>query len=170
MGFIEGTVQVSSMVKVWKLAIILAGCSLLLPIIGVIVYFLEFPETINHTVNRKVLFILCATYTLPPILLLGLLLKNCSRSKFPLSEAFLWLSFAVASLSPALFPFFAITRNSYSYGEFSVLRGYSSLWAPWYGEEPPGFFLLLLQAGGIALIAVTLRVSRFLERRADQEE
>jgi hypothetical protein len=146
------------MVTVWKLAIILTVCSLLLPIVGVIAFVLELSETYRQKEILTSYQTACALYSLPPMLnLFGLFWVDPTKSRFPLSTAFLRISFIVASLAPVLFPLLLVMI-----GEFSLLLDFSSFW---YGHAAPGLFVFLFQALGIALLALILAISQFLSWR-----
>jgi hypothetical protein len=56
------------MVNVWKLAVILSGCSLLLPLIALIAFLLELPDDYTQVGRLTSLFTAFGSHSLPPTL------------------------------------------------------------------------------------------------------
>jgi hypothetical protein len=149
-----------SSLNVWKLAIIFAGCSLLLPVVALIGFFIQVPQSFQNPEALRFHLEACGAYTLPPILvLLALLWANPLKARFPHSKSFLWVSLIVAGLSPGLLLLISSALFLDSHGAFSILEDYPYLW---YGHAAPAFFAFLLQVAGIVVLAGMPGLSQFL--------
>jgi hypothetical protein len=148
-------VQVWIVLNVWKCAVILAGCSLLLPILGIIALIVELPESYRQIDTFMSFLASAGMYSLPPILnLLSLFWVNPKTPRFPRSKAFLCMSLLVACLAPVVLSPLVLLLLL---GELSM-RDYSSLW---YGPAAFGLLVFLLQAIGIALLVLMFGISQF---------
>lgn len=148
------------MMNVWKFAIVLAGCSLVLPVVALIGFFIQVPQSFQNAGALRFHLEACGAYSLPPILvLLALVWANPLKARFPHSKYFLWVSLIVAGLSPGLLIIITSALLLDSHGLFSILQDYPYLW---YGHAAPAFFAFLLQVAGIVFLAGMPGLSQFL--------
>lgn len=154
------------MVRLRNFAIILLGCSFIMPILALLAFFVDLPDSFKGTDAWLSVLSLCGIYCTPPGLGgLGIIWANPLKRSMPLMKLILWLSLVVGAVGPALcFLILAFILWDFP-GGFSLLQDYYSLW---YGHAAPGFFVVLLQTGGIIILALLLVSAWILKWRKNR--
>lgn len=154
------------MVRLWQVANVLMVCSVALPILGLLAFYVDSPANFTDSDALLVTLLFCAGYSAPPMLgWFGLSQANPLKRSLPFMKGVLWFGLVVGAVSPAI-SFLLLAFIVWSFpGGFSPLQDYYSLW---YGHAPPGMVMLVLQAIGIIILALAIGGAWIFKRRSSR--